>query len=310
MRTIIIDFPENSKLSDLKNIQNINGFELKTSKEVSIILVESKDVNKIVKGELYPEEENIILRSNDWKIIPLENLIAALHSRGKKIGVVVNNPKEVPALLNILEKGVDSLYFESKDIFNESVEYLKNDHENISVKTFKITGIEDAGSGDRVCIDTISMLGEDEGLFIGSFASSMLLILSENSKNEFIDTRPFRVNSGSIHQYVYVGNGKTKYLSELNSGTKIEVFNKKGIGRGSTVGRAKIEFRPLLKISFTDGKIYGSVFLQNAETVRLMGKDGNPIQVNKLKEGDEVLGISLEGARHYGMKIEEKMIEI
>ena len=146
MRTIIIDFPENSKLSDLKNIQNINGFELKTSKEVSIILVEPKDVNEIVRGESYPEEDIIILRSNDWKIIPLENLIAALHSRGKKIGIVVNNPKEVPALLNILEKGVDSLYFESKDIFNESVEYLKNDHENISVKTFKITGIEDAGS--------------------------------------------------------------------------------------------------------------------------------------------------------------------
>jgi len=41
-----------------------------------------------------------------------------------------------------------------------------------------------------------------------------------------------------------------------------------------------------------------------------MGNDGNPIQVSKLKEGDEVLGISLEGARHYGMKIEEKMIEI
>ena len=56
MRTIIIDFPENSKLSDLKNIQNINGFELKTSKEVSIILVEPKDVNRIVKGESYPEE--------------------------------------------------------------------------------------------------------------------------------------------------------------------------------------------------------------------------------------------------------------
>jgi len=70
------------------------------------------------------------------------------------------------------------------------------------------------------------MLGEDEGLFIGSFASSMLLILSENSKNEFIDTRPFRVNSGSIHQYVYVGMGN-KVPFRTKFWNKIKVFNKK-----------------------------------------------------------------------------------
>lgn len=310
MRTLIIDFPENSKSLNLKDLQDINGYELKESKEVSIVVLESKDVNRVVKGELYPREDIVILKPDDWKIIPLENLIAALHSKGKRVGVIVSEAKEVPMLFNILEKGVDALYFQSESVFRDSLPYFKSGNENVSMKAFRITSIEDAGSGDRVCIDTITMLGQDEGLFIGSFASSMLLVLSENSKNEFIETRPFRVNSGSIHQYIYVGNGRTKYLSELNSGTKITVFNHKGLGRSSTVGRAKIEFRPLMKVSFTDGRNYGSVFLQNAETVRVMGKDGNPIQVNKLKEGDEVLGISLEGARHYGMKIEEKMIEI
>ncbi len=265
---------------------------------------------EIVSGKAIIDHGLVIMKRGDWTIIPLENLIASLHGKGKQIGILVENPSEVPTYLNILEKGVDALYFEDKKVLNDSLNFLTGTQEKMDLKIFKVMSIEDAGSGDRACIDTLTMLDVNEGVFLGSFSRNMVLVLSENLKNDYIETRPFRINSGSIHQYVYIGNGKTKYLSELVSGTKIMVFNSGGKGRNSVVGRSKIEFRPMLKIRYSDEKDEGVVFLQNAETVRLMGKDGNSLPVTKLKVGDEIIGISLIGARHYGMAVDEKLIEI
>jgi len=52
-----------------------------------------------------------------------------------------------------------------------------------------------------------------------------------------------------------------------------------------------------------------SCILQNAETIRLTKPDGTPISVAELKEGDEVLGYLEEAGRHFGMKVEETIIE-
>jgi len=49
--------------------------------------------------------------------------------------------------------------------------------------------------------------------------------------------------------------------------------------------------------------------LQNAETIRLTRPDGTPISVVELKEGDEVLGYIESEGRHFGMKVEETIIE-
>ena len=75
------------------------------------------------------------------------------------------------------------------------------------------------------------------------------------------------------------------------------------------MGRVKIESRPLMLIEARAGGRTLSAILQNAETIKLVGKDGNPISVAKLKKGDEVLVCLEEGARHFGKKIEETIIE-
>jgi 3-dehydroquinate synthase II len=75
------------------------------------------------------------------------------------------------------------------------------------------------------------------------------------------------------------------------------------------VGRVKIERRPLLLVEATGP--YGPVntILQNAETIRLVGLEGEAISVVKIHAGDQVLGYVEKAGRHFGHKIEETITE-
>jgi 3-dehydroquinate synthase II len=87
------------------------------------------------------------------------------------------------------------------------------------------------------------------------------------------------------------------------------VYDHKGRGRVVYVGRAKVERRPMLLVEGRWENKKVSAVLQNAETIRLTKPDGNPISVAELKEGDEVLGYVEEAGRHFGIKVEETIIE-
>ena len=49
--------------------------------------------------------------------------------------------------------------------------------------------------------------------------------------------------------------------------------------------------------------------VQNAETIRLVNANKEPVSVSDLKVGDEVLAYFSPEARHFGMAIEEDIIE-
>jgi 3-dehydroquinate synthase II len=88
------------------------------------------------------------------------------------------------------------------------------------------------------------------------------------------------------------------------------IVNKEGIARSAVVGRSKIETRPLRLIrAEIDGEI-GTVILQNAETIRLISKDGKLLSVTEVKVGDEVLGYAKQAeGRHFGMEVDEFIVE-
>lgn len=163
--------------------------------------------------------------------------------------------------------------------------------------------------GDRVCVDTVSMMRPGEGMLIGSSASCLFLIQSESEDNGYVAARPFRVNAGAVHAYAMAPDGKTRYLSELRSGEPVVLVDSEGHTRTSSVGRCKIERRPLVILEATDGKDKYSTILQNAETVKLSGPDGST-SVSKLKKGDKVYAKLESGGRHFGMKIDETIREI
>lgn len=254
----------------------------------------------------------IILVATDWTIIPLENIIADLQKENVNIIAAVKNADDAKVAMETLEVGTDGVIFEPqefaqiKDIAN-LIDELST--ESYSLKDLTITNVEPVGSGDRVCIDTTTMMKPGEGMLIGSYSKAMFFIHSESLESEYVASRPFRVNAGPVQAYVMVPGNKTRYLSELETGDEVLIVDKDGKTKKSIVGRSKIEKRPLLLIEaeYEDMKIRSLV--QNAETIRLVDEMGGPISVSVLEPGKKVKGFIDDSARHFGMAIDEQIIE-
>lgn len=254
----------------------------------------------------------VVVRGEDWKIIPLENLIAALHRKGGKLLALVRDAEEARVALETLELGADGVLLETQDPgeIRKTGEVIRSRGAGrVELVPARVVRVKAVGSGDRACVDTCSLLREGEGMLVGSQAEGMFLVHSETVKSEFVETRPFRVNAGAVHAYIMVPGGKTRYLSELSAGEEVLVVDASGKTRAEVVGRVKIERRPLLLVEAVVGERSLKVVLQNAETINLVSREGKPVPVTKLKEGDEVL-VHLSGkGRHFGMSVEESVIE-
>jgi len=271
---------------------------------VAMEIRSTADEEKIVQ---LSRNKKVVVRTEDWTIIPLENLVAQTNN----IFVEVKDLESAITAMGILEKGVDGLIITErnpvrvKEIINE----IKSASQIIELTKFKIDRIRSLGMGDRVCIDTCSIMGIGEGCLIGNSSQALFLIHAESIENPYVAPRPFRVNAGAVHAYVMIPGGKTRYLSEIKAGDEVMGINAKGEAISLIVGRVKIERRPLLLVEATGPKGSVTTILQNAETIRLTDTQGDPVSVVKIKEGDEVLGYVEEAGRHFGHKINETITE-
>lgn len=249
----------------------------------------------------------VIVRSKNWKIIPLENLL----SKTCNILIEINDLKEAETAFGILERGVDGVVIDNTD--PEAVRHilhaLKKEKKKIDLLTARMVRIEPIGTGDRVCVDTCSSMTRGEGMLIGNSSQALFLIHSESVENPFVHPRPFRVNAGAVHAYILMADGQTKYLSELKSGDQVLVANFEGHCYPAVVGRAKVEKRPLVLLEVEESGQIISTILQNAETIRVTAPSGEAISIVDLKKGDEILVYREGAARHFGVRIEEKIIE-
>ncbi|TLX83081.1 MAG: 3-dehydroquinate synthase [Thaumarchaeota archaeon] len=251
----------------------------------------------------------VIVDVTDWKIIPLENIIAKLHKLHTKIFATAKNPEEVRKMFSILEIGVDGVIF-STDSINEVREVLVYlGTKSFDLKSAKILEIKEVGNGERVCVDTASMLGRGEGMLIGSKSNFLFLVHNESVGSSFTSPRPFRVNAGAVHCYTLSPDGTTKYLSELETGSEVLVLDSHGKARRATVGRSKIENRPMLMIKAQIGDEIGGIIAQNAETIRFVKPNGHLVSVTHLKKGDRVLAYAKQATgRHFGMEVDDEYI--
>ena len=251
----------------------------------------------------------IIVEVKDWKIIPLENIIAKLHKIHTKVFAVANTPEEVRKMFSILEIGVDGVIFSTGSIneVKEALVYLGT--KSFDLRPAKILEIKEVGNGERVCVDTASMLNRGEGMLIGSRSNFLFLVHNESVGSSFTSPRPFRVNAGAVHCYTISPDGTTKYLSELETGAEVLVIDAHGKARRATVGRSKIESRPMLLIKAQIGDEMGGIIAQNAETIRFVRPNGHLVSVTHLKKGDTVLAYSKQATgRHFGMEVDDEYI--
>jgi len=244
--------------------------------------------------------------------IPLELIIARLQDSNTVLLKQVNTFTEMEVVFGVLEKGSDGVLFANTD-FNEIMkvsEYLSSrDIGNIELHPLTVSEIRNIGMGLRACIDTTGMMTQNEGMLVGSTSQGGIFVCSETHYLPYMNLRPFRVNAGAIHSYIWMPNNTAEYLSDLAAGSKVSCVNTEGSTRTLTVGRVKMEVRPLLLIKgvATDKEI--NVIVQDEWHIRVMGADGNPMNASLIRPGDRLLAYVCEPGRHVGIKVNETIIE-
>lgn len=261
-----------------------------------------------------------------WWIIPAENILAAYAQSATALVAVAGCPDDAATLLATLEVGVAGVILRTRSVGDvAALAALRDRAEGGAAEDLQpaiVTSVRTAGVGDRVCVDTASLLRADEGLLVGSASQALFLVLSEAAACAYVPSRPFRVNAGPVHSYVLTPGGRTRYLAELRAGDEVCVVDVLGHVRTATVGRVKTERRPLVLVAVELGGVPRSVLLQNAETVRLgalpaaeaaraggVADYGTGVAVSALAVGDVVAVRSDTFARHVGMAIEETIME-
>ncbi|MBQ4615554.1 MAG: 3-dehydroquinate synthase II family protein [Mailhella sp.] len=242
-----------------------------------------------------------------WEIIPVENLLAQCDEVIAEAGSL----DEAVLAAGILQRGVQGIVVlpEALGELKQIISACKISREHEALEEAVITRIEPAGLGHRVCVDTMSMLKRGQGMLVGNSSAFTFLVHAETEHNEYVASRPFRVNAGAVHAYIRLPGDKTTYLSEVTAGTEMLVVDHNGNTTVATAGRVKVEVRPMLLVEARIGDKVGAVFLQNAETIRLTAPDGTPVSIVALKPGDKILCRTDEAGRHFGMRIKEDIQE-
>lgn len=253
-----------------------------------------------------------VVQFKDPTKIPLEIVIAAADRSPGQLICRAEDLEEAKVIIDVLEKGSEGVLFAPRDageVF-QLVELLRVRTPDLNLTTLTVESIEHLGLGDRVCIDTCTHFEKDEGMLIGSYAHGFILCVSETHPLPYMPTRPFRVNAGALHSYVFGQDNRTNYLSELKAGSAVLAVGADGRTRRIVVGRIKLESRPLLSIKAVSPEgVEVNLIVQDDWHVRVLGPGAAVLNVTELKKGDQVLGHVATDKRHVGWPVGEFCVE-
>lgn len=303
MNKHIIVKPLNKEVESEAKFMNVDLF--KEGSIPWIIIKKPEDEDIAVSKALIAKK--VIVSFEDDSIIPLENIIAKIQGKAK-VYAHARSIEDAKIALDTLEIGADGVVLETgkpEDI-TKIFSFIES-NSTIQLQEAIVTVVKLSGIGYRVCVDTAELMKEGEGLLVGTSSSGLFLVEAEVKKNNFVSSRPFRVNSGAISLYTLLPNNKTQYLSELSAGSEVLVVDREGKTRTAIVARCKLEKRPLVLVEAEIDNIIVKGLYQNAETIRFVQKEGS-IEITELKVGDKILARVEIGGRHFGMRVENETI--
>ena len=214
-----------------------------------------------------------------------------------------------------LEEGVDVVFRtqsvpQIKQLATQIEQRLRGKMELVEAE---VVEIRHTGLGHRACVDTTTLMTAEEGMIVGSTGWGGLFVCSETHHLPHMNLREFRVNAGAVHSYIWGPNNFACYLSELCAGSELLVVDVRGNTRVVTVGRVKLERRPLIlirsKVHKDGSEIFINTFLQNDWHVRVMGADHQVRNSTLLHPGDRLLAFTDVPGRHTGIKVSETIVE-
>jgi 3-amino-4-hydroxybenzoic acid synthase len=253
-----------------------------------------------------------VLRFRDPTNIPMEIVLAAADGAPGSIITAVDRVEDAAVHLSVLEHGPDGVML-AASAPGESTrlsEVVRQSTPDLDLVTLTVTAVAHAGTGERACVDTCTYLRQDEGILVGSRSKAMVLCVSETHPLPYMPTRPFRVNAGAIMSYTLADHEHTRYLSELEAGGTVLAVGADGRTRRVTVGRVKIETRPLLSIdAVAPSGERVNLIVQDDWHVRVLGPGAAVLNSTALRPGDEILGYLPGRERHVGYPIDELCYE-
>lgn len=253
-------------------------------------------------------ERFAVLDFRDPTKIPLEIVIAAAAGSDGTIVTVGHDVEECTIIFGVLELGSDGVLMPARAVGDATAlrRVAADRGGEIPLVELSVTGTRHVGMGERACVDTCTYFAQNEGILVGSHSKGMVLCVSETHPLPYMPTRPFRVNAGAIHSYTLDQAGRTRYLSELKSGGTVLAVDTDGHSRTVTVGRVKIETRPLISVDAVapNGQTV-NLILQDDWHVRVLGPDAVVLNSTELKPGDRILGHLPTADRHVGYPIDE-----
>lgn len=244
--------------------------------------------------------------------IPLELLIARLQHSETALIKKEATFEAMKVAFGVLERGSDGVMLTTDDLEEVALanQYLAiASRKKIDLETLVVKEVRHIGMGVRGCIDTCDLMTQDEGMIVGSTSSGGIFVCSETHYLPYMNLRPFRVNAGAVHSYVWKDADTTEYITELQAGSKVLCVNTQGESREIVVGRVKIEVRPLLLIKGTAADCEINVIVQDDWHIRIMGADAKPKNATVIRPGDELLAYTDRPGRHVGLRVEETVIE-
>ena len=121
---------------------------------LQIAVKDRNDLERISQS-LHASPDYLLIDCPNWKIIPVENLIAEIRRRSKII-VRTRSFEESRTALSILEQGADGISLapdHPSDII-KTRDLVLEEPEPVSLSLAKVTSIRPIGTGARVCVDT------------------------------------------------------------------------------------------------------------------------------------------------------------
>jgi len=140
-------------------------------------LIPGQDIHEITIGNTEDQARameaartcRIIVHTPDWTIIPLENLVAC----GDNVIAVVSDIKEAEQALTVLEKGVSGVLVKTDDpdLVRSICRMVQSGISGQQLHRLTVTTVKPAGMGERVCVDTCSLMVDGEGMLVGNTSS-------------------------------------------------------------------------------------------------------------------------------------------
>lgn len=294
----------------VEHVAGLSRCPVWAAEETPLVELNVKADEAAVLQRLHTGEHVVLARG--WEVIPVENLLA----QSDRVLVEAGTLDEARLAAGILERGVAGIVISREAVadLKDIVAQCKMARSREELVPGVITRVEPVGLGHRVCADTLSLLRKGQGMLVGNSSAFTFLVHAETERNEYVAARPFRVNAGAVHAYVRLPGDQTTYLGEFKAGQEVLIVDYTGETSVATLGRVKIEVRPMLlieaQVQTEDGVKTGAVFLQNAETIRLTTPEGEAVSVVGLKPGDRILCRLDEAGRHFGMRVREDIQEV